>query len=530
MKRIKKKPREKYPWKMQENKVIDFWGGNKKVKGRNKPIKVNTFLTQKPKQILFPFDKPKKIKSYGDFDFDGTPNKFDCNPFSPGQDGIFSRIIHKVTGGRYGESKEQEIRRKIEKMPLRKIKTYEPAGKVPIQPSRRVTAYGGRVGKPKYSPGLKEVMRHPEAPQALAKLRYAEDVSGLESLSPLRLQEREIGEMVAGIKARGQGGKSRILALQDKMEQEAMMEQVRAGMKEEAGIKRRASLAVMKARAKYLGGKARVALSPSILREKGKELILPGGFKAGTTIRTDTDPKTGKIKTQKLPPGIIEASSIVVGRIAAIAPRGIAPISPEYTGKKGRPKGRIKYYIPGVGPVGVYEFRRWQGGERKKAKDERKIRLLQLQAQLRQSKSMPQAMQAVQQEQVYAQAVQEAQQMEAPPQEQYPQQQQGYPPQQYPQQPQQYPQQPQQTAARAGSILETPNIFSAQNNMQQRNILNAPSIMRGDLYSQPVAQVRVGAGPATNPAGNEYYDINPITGQPLMKRRVTEKWANGSAI
>lgn len=41
-----------------------------------------------------------------DIDFDGTINSRDCKPLDPAKDGIFGRLLHKVSSGKYGQNKE----------------------------------------------------------------------------------------------------------------------------------------------------------------------------------------------------------------------------------------------------------------------------------------------------------------------------------------------------------------------------------------------------------------------------------------
>jgi len=56
------------------------------------------------------------LKPFGDVDKDGVKNILDCKPFDPKRDGLFGRFVNVVSGGRYGQSKEEyeeekEIRR-----------------------------------------------------------------------------------------------------------------------------------------------------------------------------------------------------------------------------------------------------------------------------------------------------------------------------------------------------------------------------------------------------------------------------------
>jgi len=59
--------------------------------------------------------KYPKLKPYGDVDLDGTLNKRDCKPFDASKDGLFGRALGVITGGKYGQTKQQYQSEKLAK-------------------------------------------------------------------------------------------------------------------------------------------------------------------------------------------------------------------------------------------------------------------------------------------------------------------------------------------------------------------------------------------------------------------------------
>jgi len=51
----------------------------------------------------------------GDIDRDGTPNIIDCEPFDSSKQDVLKRGLHIVTGGKYGQSKDDYEREKRKK-------------------------------------------------------------------------------------------------------------------------------------------------------------------------------------------------------------------------------------------------------------------------------------------------------------------------------------------------------------------------------------------------------------------------------
>jgi hypothetical protein len=141
--------------------------------------------------------------------------------------------------------------------------------------------------------------------------------------------------------------------------------------------------------------------------------------------------------------------------------RGPASESSSGYNKPGRPRGVYKNYIPGVGPVHIYEYRKW----------------------LRHQKAV--------------------RQMGA-------------------QTPQQYQQ-----------AQEQPRYQQAQSRYSQPirsdNILHAPNFMKGELrnigQNSGTPQVDNSNIPNSNRQGDQYVDVDPMSGKPILQRRVRERWS-----
>jgi hypothetical protein len=172
---------------------------------------------------------------------------------------------------------------------------------------------------------------------------------------------------------------------------------------------------------------------------------------------------------------------------------------------KGRPKGPSgKYYIPGVGPVGVYEWRRWYA--RKLATD--RMRQAQRQAGLPPSK-------------IYQ------------PREQY-----TAPPRRVVQE--------QVRATVSDNILHAPQFMRGDMRRSEQlnrsdNILNAPQFLKGEMRGasreSPNIIGRVSGQtadqlptPVSNPMGDVYLDVDPLTGKHLYRKRPREKWLAGRQL
>ncbi len=179
----------------------------------------------------------------------------------------------------------------------------------------------------------------------------------------------------------------------------------------------------------------------------------------------------------------------------------------------GRPKGPSgKYVIPGKGPVYEHEYKKWLTKQRALAR-----------IKAEQARGIPQ--EDVSETPVADEVLEEYGPEEVEEPEPAPQPQQLTPEQiqrirQLRLARQQQTQQAQQTQQRPSQTVGGP---------VQDHILNAPNIARGELRaSQSGVQIQstnLGARPQVNPRGEYYTNIDPMTGKPIMQRRVSEKFA-----
>lgn len=142
----------------------------------------------------------------------------------------------------------------------------------------------------------------------------------------------------------------------------------------------------------------------------------------------------------------------------------------------GRPRGPSgKYVIPGVGPVGVYQWRQWYAQQR--------------------------ALQTMEKGR------------EVP--EEYQQYEQQMPQQERPQLP-------------APQLRQMAPQQASQPQMRSDNILHAPNFMKGELHSvgQRSALINVDDlnRPITNKGGDYYTEVDPISGKQILRKRTREKW------
>jgi len=237
------------------------------------------------------------------------------------------------------------------------------------------------------------------------------------------------------------------------------------------------------------------------------------------------DKKTGKVIGYKKALRGGQAVSTKVLKAAALAGLPVKIPKGKGTSKSGktyatagRPKGPSgKYQIPGKGPVYEHEYKKWLTKQRALAR-----------IQAEQAAGIPQ------------QDISEApQELEAP--EEYGEYvseevEQPQPTQLTPQQIQQLKQIQLARQQQAQQVQRQPQRVSSQTagGPVQDHILNAPSIARGELSQsqsgKSIPTVHLSERPQTNPSGEYYTNIDPMTGKQIMQRRVSEKFATGEAL
>lgn len=100
----------------------------------------------------------------------------------------------------------------------------------------------------------------------------------------------------------------------------------------------------------------------------------------------------------------------------------------------------------------------------------------------------------------------------------------------------------QEIAQKQDNILNAPNFMNGELKATGGSlltpsgpqILDAPNAFKGELRNLnrtgEIPAVRLGERPQTNPYGDDYIDIELGSGRPILKRRIREKWMDGSAL
>jgi hypothetical protein len=583
-----------------------------------KPVKMKTPSFLSSESSLY---GRTNLRRYGDKDFDGSPNAFDCSPRNVRKDGIFSKILHTVTGGRMGQSDEEYAAEKEEK----RMKTSEDIEPYKIPSGQQITS--AETGET-FTPG--EI--NPEVEKTISNVakmtkKYEEEqLEKAEAEEERYTKEQKKEARTALSEKYGYHPVEYTVRLSDGTEQTrvryeinkdteraekfaAQEEQLQLA-KLEKGLKTK-SLADTEA---YLQGKRKVlkakyipkfisgetynpatkqyeasgilpALSSlgstvggAFASEKFVNLINPyaqGTIPATATGEWTPQAKTAGYKIRKkpaaliaamLPPGVLTKDVEKIAKQAVKYPTGAMGRkkgkkgeyyeyeSAEPRGKSGRPKGTFKNYIPGRGPVGIYEYRKYARKQKAIARmsgpqyqqqyaaptiptqyeptrginDQGNYDYSQYQApQIYNQANVPpdQAVDLQNQAQMYQRATwnQRYQEMMA--------KMNPY-------------QQAQLNEQMSDNPLNAPNFMKGEltnvggpNSMTytspENNVLNAPNVNLGQMrnvgsYGEQPA-VRLSERPVTNPRGDQYTEIDPVSGKVMLKRRISEKWATGEA-
>lgn len=226
-----------------------------------------------------------------------------------------------------------------------------------------------------------------------------------------------------------------------------------------------------------------------------------------------------------------------LGLVRLLTPAGTVPsaASSKNKGRRGRPAGPSgRYFIPGVGPVGVYQYRAWLANQRRLRSLRGDESVQQMQTQAKQV-YMPEGIPAEQA--AYAQEVPAYQFNQIRGQD-------------IPRQPKLIrpsgtgnlvqQQEIQLQMQQADNILLAPQFMKGQltntgadilSDKGRPNILQAPNAFLGQLRNlQARNPVELGEKPITNPYGDYFTTIDPITGNAIIQRRVKEKWLTGEAL
>ena len=192
--------------------------------------------------------------------------------------------------------------------------------------------------------------------------------------------------------------------------------------------------------------------------------------------------------------------------------------------KGGRPRSTYKHSIPGRGPVPYDVHRRWVASQKRlqRMEDQRLIAMSQrggphtpTDAPEGSEETMPEEMATRDTPVGYEEPMEEGTTYEEEPQVPYEDVVQYGDKQRYEEE--QQPEQEQTAQYREPSRSE--------------NILHAPNISRGELRNQAPKSPYKGPDntvkPIINPDGDYFTDVDPMTGKPLLRRRVRERWIAG---
>ena len=435
-------------------------------------------------------NQKRKLNDWGDADLDGSPNKFDCNPRNPAEDGVLARALGMLTRDKYGQSAEEYAAEKNE----RKVSKFTVAAINLEKEEREARAARKAFGN-------------------LAEERISEISRG----ENIKLREDQIEKLRA--QARGL----------IRQEQESPPPSFKERVKEH-GRRFVETLASPETRRVLELNKEikrlQEAKKPTIKLRQLKEKIQKG---------------IGKKRTQ-IVAGILSATTPLgaVPEIRRLAPTTQPSAPGSGSGKRGRPKGTLRggYVIDGV-TLSEAEFQQIRSAENKKRKtmDMPKVPLGARQFNtVKQAVSRTETPQAVQRTET-PQAMQDEFEEEGIVEDRTVEEERV----EQPRRPTTI-QEAQAQEQRDDNILHAPNFQKGEltqtagafQDDPQYNILNAPNFQKGALRrvgeTEETPTVVVGERPNPNPYGTEYTDIDPGSGRTIIHRRPQEKWVTGEAL
>lgn len=505
---------------MGEN--INFWGnGNKKLK-RPRPVKKIDFFPSKgslmpsvsTKRLMFPLVKSRppnnfplrpsplfkkesisqrRLSPYGDADMDGSLNKFDCDPRKVNRDGFIQDAMRFISRG--FQTKSQRLRSDLQASKAAKLRSKIYESNIALNEARQA-AQQARINESRLA---SKISRKQIA------LKQAKKIIGPEGdNSKILDQERFL----------------------DKLKARQMIERARLNKNESKSLK-----------SQRLLERATSKLDRQNMQSQMQ-----------SAAQTQSASKRFNKTAQRL------VRSLQTGRVSS---------------GRGRPAGSLsgKYVIPGRGVVGVYEWRKWVSEQKRLARaggttsayssDIKNIQDENIRRAF-ERKQYPNQPASQEEEMMSTSDYQEQVQYEEP---------QQMPTQQYTQQYTRTIQRPQTQVVERTQIQRQMNpnqvsIRERQRQMQEQdNILKAPQFMKGELtnvgdgasmtytpaeenilnapnFSQGEMRnvdgdrpsVELGPKPQSNPLGDYYTDIDPVSGKELLRKRTSEKWLDGRAI
>jgi len=211
--------------------------------------------------------------------------------------------------------------------------------------------------------------------------------------------------------------------------------------------------------------------------KKGKKLHGEEQYKKSYVGRISRIPKSKTAKSQR---SFMQLYKLVgpTARGYSVGGQG-GKVKYKKTGRKaGRPRGTYKHLISGKGAVDIYTYRKWQSRQRA---------LERLQGPGQQySEHLPTSS------------------VSTPPTQQQP------------------------LPLSQSYVPPSTNIFQERQGVESGNILHAPNVFRGELRNvganTAVENVDKLNKPNANLGGDYYTDVDPMSGRPILKRRIRERW------
>lgn len=338
--------------KKKNNSSPDFFGNHNKIK-RDKSIlssrQRNPLLFARPGKYVYN-NKTGRVDfggfkgPYGDRDFDGSPNKFDCSPNDMRKDGKFADTLknlkEKIVGGKSSGSQIKDIAQKelpkvkrqaglkgfyqtITESPQTRVQRFQESYRL-ARVKNELNASGNRIENVKNKFNKREIELMELKSNRLQDLNntaaaYKKRIAEAETPKDRRIYEKRLAEIQDKKALDELKFNNRFNKLEDRKEKGIKSAQGKSG-KTLSDLRKLQVSAMRQERIQGLRNQSQVK---KLVSNVGGAFTPAGTFPAQyQTIKSTRSPR---------------------GTYA----------------RPGRPAGVYKYSIPGKGPVHVYEWRKW---------------------------------------------------------------------------------------------------------------------------------------------------------------------------
>lgn len=507
---------------------INYLGANtksksnfNKIKTKNKPVSflgINTNTKRERVNFLGIRKGKKKLSKWGDFDMDGSPNGFDCDPKNPFKDAkpLSKRIIEKITGKKI-----------ISPLELKKEKFKERSLKRDMQKVSTDFNYGtGKIDKATYSAKIKELNKEKAA-------------------------DREEKAKIADIETRADIKKE----ILKKPGMKGTYESAKYTVDEKKAAGKMPSAKELKALAK---AERRMTMVGDIQQEGkfSREILtkVPGG-EIGRVLTGAAVDKNGeyskavRAKSQKIRRMTSFATGAIFGNIGGTRNFDSEPRA------RGRPPGASGEYRIGGKPVYEAEFQQYASkqaalnrmlpsGQQSQTLNPEYIAYMKAKAAADRGETQTvMTEEGMPMEGEVSQANAQLPNMGTSMMQTGQQQIQLKEKRAYNRATPDEIKMAQAQAQAMDNPLSAPNFMKGELKATGGSILtpigpsilDAPQVFKGEMrnvtQSNPEeGEVKLGERPQTNPYGDEYLDIELGSGKPVLRRRIREKWMTGEAL